>query len=126
MGLGAHLVQGDAEALQDSGGDAFTLSKQADKQMLGAYIGVIHPAGFVDRQLHDLFGPGCEPDLALGGPFAPADDELDSGPHLVEVHSQVRQHPGRDTLGLANEAQEDVLRADVVVVEALSLFLCKR
>ena len=101
---GAHLVQGHSQALQDPGGDSLSLPQQADEQVLGAYVGVVHAAGLVHRQLHDLLGPGGKPDLALGGPFAPADDELDGGPDLVEVHPQVGQDPGRDTLGLSNEA----------------------
>ena len=41
--------------------------------------------------------------------------------HLVEVHAQRLEHARGDALALADEAQQQVLRADVVVAEAARL-----
>ena len=88
VGLGPDLVQGYAKALQDTGGHTFALTQQADEQMLGADIGMVHTAGFVDGQLHDLLGPGSQTDLPLGGFFAAADDELHRGAYLSKVYGE--------------------------------------
>ena len=42
--------------------------------------------------------------------------------NLVEIDIQVREHRGSDSLALTDEAEEDVLGAHVVVLEANRLF----
>ena len=126
VGLGAHLVEGDAQTLQHAGGHALAFAQQADEQMLGADVGVVHAAGFVHRQLDHLLGAGSEADFALGRLLAAPDDELDSGTHLREVDGEAGQHPGRHALRLADKAEEYVLSPDIVVVEALGLILGQR
>ena len=44
---------------------------------------------------------------------------------LVEVNSEIAEHVGRDTVAFADQAQQHMLGADVVVVEALRFFLCQ-
>ena len=126
VGLGPHLVEGNPETLQDAGGDAFALSEQPDKQMLSADVGVVHAAGFVDGQLDHLLSPRSEANIALSRFLAAADNELHCGTDLGEVHGEAGQHPGGHALGLAHQPKEDVLGADVVVVESLGLFLGQR
>src|SRR5699024_3244880 len=41
--------------------------------------------------------------------------------HTVEVGAELRQHLGGDALALTNEAEQDVLGADVVVAELQGL-----
>ena len=123
MRLGADLLQVDAQTLQNAGRDAFSFSEQADQQVLRSDIGVVHPAGLVDGQLHDLLGPGGEADLALRRALAPSDDELDGRAHLGQVNAQPRQHSSGYALGLPYQAKQDVLGPDVVVVEPLRFFL---
>ena len=69
---------------------------------------------------------GVSPISPTTVPVAPADDELDGGAHLVELDAHVGEHLGRDALALADEAEQQVLGADVVVVEALRFFLRER
>ena len=57
------------------------------------------------------------------GPVATADDELDGGPDLGKLDVHVLENSRRNAFALADEAQEQVLRADVVVVEALRFVL---
>ena len=124
--LGAHLVQGHLEALQHPGGDALALAQQSDEQVLGAYVVVVQPPGLVDRELDDLLRPGCEALLTRGRPLAAPDDELDGGPDLGQLDAQVRQHLGGHPVRLADKAEQDVLRADVAVVEALGFLVRQR
>jgi hypothetical protein len=53
-----------------------------------------------------------------------AGEQLDDGlAHLVELGPELLEHLGGHTLALMDEAEQDVLRADVVVVEQPGLFL---
>ena len=124
--LVADLVEADAERLQDAGGDPLTLADQAQEQVLGADVVVAQPAGLVDGQLDDALGARRQPDLAHDRPIAPADDELDGRPDLGQLDVHVLEHARGDTLSLANEAEEQVLGSDVVVVEPLRLVLSER
>jgi hypothetical protein len=123
--LRTDLVQRDAERLQHAGGDALALADQAEQEVLGADVVVVQPPRLVDGQLDHLLGARGQADVAGDGPIAAADDELDGRPHLVQLNPEVGEHLGRDALTFADQAQEEVLSADVVVVEPLSLFLCK-
>ena len=122
----AHLVEVDAERLQDAGGDPLALAHEAEQEVLGADVVVAEAAGFIDRQLDHPFGARRQPDLADDRAIAAADDELDGGPDLGQLDVHVLEDARGDTLALAHEAEQEVLRADVVVVEALRLVLGER
>ena len=123
MGFRPHLVQGHAQALQYPGGDSFSLSQQADEEVLGADIGMVHAAGLVHRQLDHFLRPGGQADLALRRFLAPSNDEFNGGTDLVEVYTKVSQHSGSHALGLSHQPQKDMLGANIVMVKALGLFL---
>ncbi len=124
--LVADLVQADAERLEDAGGDPLALADQTQEQVLRADVVVAETAGLVDGQLDDALGARRQPDLADDRPIAPADDELDGRPDLGQLDVHVLEHARGDTLALAHEAEEQVLGADVVVVEPLRLVLSQR
>ena len=124
--LVADLVQVDAERLEHARGDALALADEAQQQVLRADVVVAQPAGLVDGQLDDPLGARGQPDLADDRTVAAADDELDGGAHLGQLDVHVLEHARGDALALADQAQEQVLRADVVVVEALRLVLRER
>ena len=62
--------------------------------------------------------------LALGRHGLPFGAEQRGGldAHLGRIDAQVREHAGRNALALTDEAEQEVLRADVVVVELTRLF----
>ena len=119
----ADLVEVDPERLEDAGGDALALADEAEEQVLRADVVVAEAARLVDGQLDDALGARGQPDLADDRPIAAADDELDRGPDLGQLDVHVLEDARGDTLALADEAEEQVLRADVVVVEPLRLVL---
>jgi len=41
----------------------------------------------------------------------------------LEFHAEVDQHQGRHAFALAHQPQQQMLRADVIVIETLRLFL---
>ena len=118
-----HLLQVDPQALQNARGHPFPFPQQANEQMLGADVGMVHPPGLVNRQLHHLLGAWRQPDFALGRPFSPPDDELHGRAHLGQVNAQPVQDSSGHALGLPHQPQQNMLGADVVVVEPLRFVL---
>ena len=82
--------------------------------------------GLVDGELDDALGARGQADLADDRAIAAADDELDRRPHLGQLDVHVLEDARGDALALTDEAEEQVLRADVVVVEPLGLVLRER
>ena len=121
--LVANLVEVDAERLQHAGRDALTLAHEAQEQVLRADVVVAQAASLVDGQLDDTLGARGQADLTDDRAVATTDDELDRGAHLGQLDVHVLEHAGSDALAFPDEAEQEVLRADVVVVEALGLIL---
>ena len=119
----ADLVEVHAERLEDTGGDPLALADEAQEQVLRADVVVAEAASLVDGQLDDALGARRQPDLADDRSIATTDDELDGGPDLGQLDVHVLEDARGHTLALADEAQEQVLRADVVVVEPLRFVL---
>src|SRR5206468_1723101 len=112
------LVQVDAEGLEDAGGDPLALADEPEEQVLRTDVVVAEPARLVDRELDHALRAGRQTDLADDRAIATSDDELDGGPDLGKLDVHVLENSRRNAFALADEAQEQVLRADVVVVEA--------
>ena len=119
----ADLVEVDAERLEDAGGDALALADEAEEQVLRADVVVAEAAGLVDRELDDALRPRRQADLADDRAVAPPDDELDRRPDLRQLDVHVLEDARGHALALADQPEEQVLRADVVVVEPLRLVL---
>ncbi len=124
--LVADLVEIHAQRLEDTGGDPLALADEAQEQVLRADVVVSEAACLIDGQLDDSLCPWRQADLADDRAVPATDDELDGGPDLGQLDVHVLEDARRDTLALPDEAQEQVLRADVVVVEPLRLVLSQR
>ena len=122
----ADLVEVDAERLEDAGGDALPFADQAEQQMLRADVVVAEATGLVDGQLDDALGARGQPDLTDDRAVAAADDELDGRAHLGQLDVHVLEHARSHALPFPDQAEQEVLRADVVVVEALRFVLRER
>jgi len=123
----ADLLERHAERLEDSGSDALALANEAEEQVLGADVAVAELSRFVDCELDDLLRARRQRDLARGRRrIAPADDELDGGADLRELDPERVKDASGHSLALAHEAQQEVLRPYVVVVETDGLVLGKR
>ena len=87
--------------------------------MLGADVGVVQLARLGHRELEHLLGARRIRQLAQrDGRLALADGLLDPLVDLLQIDVQVGEHGRGDALALADQAEEDVLGADVVVLEA--------
>src|SRR5581483_7724190 len=75
----------------------------------------------VDAHLIDRRRAGCLPRLVLRVARRLRQHVDDLGAHAVERHAQTLEHASRDALTLADEAKQQVLGADVLVVEPARL-----
>jgi 2-keto-4-pentenoate hydratase len=77
---------------------------------------VTQPACLIDREFDYLLRAGREADFSGRPAIASANDELNSRPNLVQFHAEVGEHSAGHTITLANEAKQQMLGADIVVV----------
>ena len=114
-----------AQLHEDLGGDALTLADEAEEDVLGADVVVAELQRLAEAQLEDLLGPGREGDVARRGGAAVTDDLLDLGAHGLQRDAERLERLGGDALTLVDQAEQDVLGADVVVVEQARFLLGK-
>ena len=121
--LVANLLGVGVEVEQDARRDALVLAHEAEQDVLGADVVVAQRERLAQRQLEHLLRARGERDLAGGDLVALADDAGDLRAHLLDRDVERLQHAGGKALLLAEQAEQDVLRADVVVLERPSLVL---
>ena len=98
--------------------------KQAQQNVLGADVVVIEVAGLLHRILDHLLGPRSLRELAHRDHVGSALNELlDLHADFPKVDVEVLEHVGGDPAALLDEAEQDVLGADVLVVEPLGLLV---
>ncbi|OPZ49648.1 MAG: hypothetical protein BWY91_03036 [bacterium ADurb.BinA028] len=119
----ADLVEVGAELDQHLGSHALALTDEAEQDVLGADVGVTQLQPLAQGILQDLLGARGERNVPRRRLLALADDLGDLLPHGVERDPEVLQRLGGQPLTLVDETEEDVLGADVVVVEHARLFL---
>ena len=120
----AHFFELQAQVHQHLRGDAFLLAQQAQQDVLGADVVVVQVAGLFHRVLDDLLGPRRLRQLAHRDHLGAALHQLlDFQADLPQIDVEVLQHVGRDARAFLDQAQQDVLGADVLVVEALCLLI---
>ncbi len=119
----AHLVEIGAELLQHLSSDTLSLANQAKQDVLGADVVVTQLQGLAERELEHLLGPRGERDVTAGSLGALTDDVDDLLAHRVEADAHRLESLGGDALTLVDETEQDVLGADVVVIEQPSFLL---
>ena len=123
--LVADLLRVGVEVEQDARGDALVLADEPEQDVLGADVVVAEAQRFAQRELEDLLGARRERDLAGGDLLAGADDPHDLGTDALGGDVEALQHPGGEPLLLTQQPEQDVLGADVVVLEGPGLLLGK-
>ena len=119
----ADAVEVGAELDQHLGGDALALADEAEQDVLGADVVVAELQRLAQGELEHLLGARGEGDVTGRRLLALADDLLDLLAHGLERDAEGLERLGGDALALVDEAEQDVLGADVVVVEHPGLFL---
>ncbi len=119
----AHATEIGAELDEHLGRHAFALANETEKDVLGADVVVTELERLAKRQLEHLLGPRGEGDVAARRGPALADDLLDLVAHGLERDAEGLEGLGGNALALVDQPEQDVLGADVVVVEQPSFFL---
>jgi hypothetical protein len=119
----SHLLQTEAKVFQHPRAYALSLPEQSQEQVFGTNILVLETTRFVVGKLHHVLGVWGQTDFAGHEVISIANDTLDGLTRLLEIHTQMREHVRGHTIPLTKQAQQEVLGADGVVVEALCFFL---
>src|SRR6476620_9368813 len=123
--LVADLLGVGVEVEQDAGGNALVLAYQTQQDVLGADVVVAQRQRLAQRQLKHLLGARRERDLSGGDLVTLADDAGDLRAHLLHRDVERVEHARGEPLLLAQQPQQDVLGADVVVLERARLVRCR-
>src|SRR4029077_4814078 len=121
--LVANLVCIRVEVEQDACGDAFVLAHEAEQDVLGADVVVAEREGLTQRELENLLGARRERDLTRRDLVTLADDPRDLGADLLDRDVERLEHARGEASLFAQKPEQDVLRADVFVLERASLVL---
>ena len=113
----------DFQALEHAGGDAFALAQQAEQDVLGADVGMVEALGLLARQREHFLDARRVRDVADHlGLRAAADLLFDFHAHGLHVETHLLQHVDGNSLAEFDQAEEQVLGPDVIMVEAVGLF----
>src|SRR4029079_1453370 len=121
--LVADLLRVGVEVEQDAGGDALVLADEAEQDVLGADVVVAKAQGLAQGELEHLLGARGEGDLAGGDLLARPDDADNLSADALDGDVEGLEDAGGQALLLAQQAEEDVLGADVIVLENPGLLL---
>ena len=103
--------------------DAFTFANQAEQNMFRADVAVAELQGFTQAEFQHLLGVRSERNVAVGRGVALADhfDDLLAGG--LKLHALGSERLGGHAFTFANQAEQQVFGADVVVLKGPCLFL---
>ena len=121
--LVADLLGVGVEVEQDARGDALVLAHEPEQDVLGADVVVAEAERLAQRELEHLLRARRERDLPGGDLLAGADDAHDLRAHALDGDVEALEHPRGQALLLAQQPEQDVLGADVVVLERPRLLL---
>ena len=123
--LVANLLGVRVEVEEDARGDPLVLADEPEQDVLRADVVVAERQRLAKCELEDLLRAGRERDLSGRHLVALADDAGHLGAHLLDRDIERLEHARRKPFLLAEESEQDVLGADVVVLEGAGLVLSK-
>ena len=121
--LVANLLGVGVEVEEDACCDALVLAHEAEEDVLGADVVVAERERLAQCELQHLLRARRERDLAARDLVALADDARHLGPHLLDGDVEGLEHARGQAFLLAEEAEQDVLGADVVVLQGTRFVL---
>ena len=123
--LVADLLGVGVEVEQDPRGDALVLAHEPEQDVLGADVVVAERQRLAERELEHLLGARRERDLPARDLVALADDPRHLRAHLLDGDVERLEHARGETFLFAQQPEQDVLGADVVVLQRPGLVLCE-
>lgn len=119
----ANVCKRDAMVHKYLCADAFTFTDEPEKDVFGAHVVVAELQRLAKPEFEQLLGSGSERDVARRDLRATTDDPLYVVADRIEGDLEILQRHRGDAFTLVDQAQQDVLGPDVVVVEESRLFL---
>ena len=119
----ANSAEVGAQLDEHLGGDALALTDEAEQDVLGADVVVAELERLAERELEHLLGARGEGDVARRRRAALTDDLLDLVADRLERDRERLERLGGNSLALVDQPQQDVLGADVAVVQQPRFFL---
>jgi len=113
----AHAGQIRAELHEHLCGDTLAFTDQTQEDVLGADVVVAELQRFAQRELEDLLGARRERDVPRRAAAALTDDLFHLAAHGLERDAERLEGLGGNAFSLMDQPEQDVLGADVVVVE---------
>ena len=115
------------EALQHSRRDALAFAQQPEQNVFGADIGMIERLGFLAGKREHFFHARRVRNVADHLCLRSGTDLfLDFHPHRLEIEPHLLQDVYRHALAKFDQPEQQMLGADVIVVEAVGFFASKR
>ncbi|GBD46468.1 hypothetical protein HRbin41_01295 [bacterium HR41] len=121
--LVADLFGVGVEIEQNPRRDTLVLAHEAEQDVLGADVVVAERQRFAQRQFEHFLGARGERNLAGLDLFARADDPHHLRTHALDGDVERLEHAGRESFLLPQQPEQDVLGADVVVLQDPRLLL---
>src|SRR5882672_10610613 len=120
--LRAEQFERDPSIVERLSTNTLFLPQHREQEMLGPDVRVILIPSLAHRELENLFGSrGIREVLTLGLILSPLDCFVDRRRHVLEIDIQIGQCGGRHTFALAQDGQENVLGADVLVLQTRAI-----
>jgi len=110
---------------KDLRGDAIAFPDQAEQDVLGSDVVVVQLQCLTERELECLLGTRGEGDMPAHRILSETDDGLDLFARAVERDPEALQGPEGHAAGLAEQPEQQVLGADVVVLQPPGFLLRK-
>src|SRR5260370_25188951 len=83
---------------------------------------MIQATGLISGEFEHFFSVRGEANFTKNNTISTTDNKLNSRTNLIDPYAKVAQHRGRSASVLTRKAEQEVFGADVIVLEALSLF----
>ena len=122
----AHLFERNTHALHHACCDTLALTHETKQEVFRANVGTADALCFIHRQLDDFCRAWRQAGVSYDNAITTTDNKFDRRTHFGQLHAQIREHSRRNAVALAYETEQQMLRADVVMVETLRFFLRKR
>src|SRR5699024_9490732 len=115
-----------AELDQHLSGYSLALADEAEQNVLGADVAVSQLQRLTEAERADVLRPRCEGNVSARCLLALSDELLDLVAHLFEGDVHALESLRCQAFTLVDQAEQNVLGADVVVFEKFRFFLCER
>jgi hypothetical protein len=91
--------------------------------MLCPNIVMIQATSLVNSELNHLFGTWREADLTKDNTIATANNKSNGTANFVKLHTEICKYFCSDPFAASDQPEEEMFCSDIVVLEALRLFL---